>query len=248
MARAFIGPDVDLRVPCTVTVQVPVASVDAVGGGCADWSIALQGDPDFTTVSDPLVQDAGVFRTCETIGPTVASVSFTPPLTAVPGDTFDAVVTVHASDGSFSDGKVKVHAVVAVPTDTIDKTAIDFGDVPLGTHPMVPIKFTFANKAVIPQPNAVLQGPFFLSEAGGSVASGWITQFVNLDAYRPGDYTNSFTWTAPTLPTPVASLLPPACLWTTTIAVHGRVVGVVDANADGDALNDSAVDGAANGP
>src|SRR5579863_874206 len=40
MARAFIGPDVNLRVPCGATVQAPVASVDVVGVECTEWSIA----------------------------------------------------------------------------------------------------------------------------------------------------------------------------------------------------------------
>jgi hypothetical protein len=212
------------------------------------WSISLQGDPAFNFLF-PL--DGHTTNTCDLSGPSVVSVAFRAPPTAVPGDAFDVVVTVHSNDGSFRDGKVKVHAVIVVPRIAVDKTAIDFGDVPLGTKPAIPLNFD-GQVAVSIQPDGLVKPPFFLG-GGGSMVSGSVrwTFVVEAGADQlfgagPGDYTSSFAWSAPALP----SGLPAACLWTTTTTVHARVLDVDggDASSDVDALNDGAADGAPNAP
>ena len=96
--RAFIGPDVEMRVHCGVVLaDAPIASVDEVEGGCTDWSLSWQGDPAFTFIAATPMGVPGVFHTCATTGTTVASIAFTAPPIAVPGDTFDVVVTVAPS-------------------------------------------------------------------------------------------------------------------------------------------------------
>jgi hypothetical protein len=121
----------------------------------------------------------------------------------------------------------------------VDRTAIDFGDVPLGTQTKIPLKFTFESPAPLTiQADALTKVPFFLQEDLFLVGS--TTWFVTFQGSGPGDYTSSFTWTTPVTPPG----LPAACLWTTTTRVHARILGLdsVDAGSDVDAPNDAAAE------
>jgi hypothetical protein len=175
-------------------------------------------------------------------------VVFTAPATAVPGDTFDAVVTVHALDGSFADGTVKVHAAIIVPRITVDKTTIDFGDVSVGAESTISLKFSTLDPVEV-GPDAFVKAPFLVGGGGG--VEGGIAWNLSVGAGArypfgsgPGDYTTTFTWTAPASP----QARPAACLWTTTTTVHARILGadVGDAGTSVDAPNDDEADGAPN--
>ena len=110
--------------------------------------------------------------------------------------------------------------MIVVPQVTVDKTAIDFGDVPVGARPSVPLNFTVASNVVVdlgPEGDIYESGPF--SVKGGAVSSA--TWLVFFQASAPGDYTSSFKWNAPGAPLG----LPAACLWTTTTTVHAHVPG-----------------------
>jgi hypothetical protein len=241
--RAFIGPDVDLLVPCGANlVESPIASVDVVGG-CVSWAVSWQGDPSLTAVVPHSAMGAGSdsLVTCDRTSPTVVSASFTAPLTAVPGDAFDGVVTVHAEDGSFADGTVKVHVLIVIPRITLDRTAIDFGDVPLGATKELSFRFAIDSSApVLILPDEYVKGPFNVNIGGPLVQ-------VTFEGATPGDYASSFTWTAPALPG--GGSLPAACVWTTTTPVNAHVLGLDGggASSDIDAPTADSVDAASSG-
>ena len=85
--------------------------------------------------------DARVLCASTTTVP-VASVLIVVPPDAMPGDVYDGVVTVTATDGSFPTGTVKVHAVVAAPTFTVTPEVVEFGDVAAGKNAQRNVTFT----------------------------------------------------------------------------------------------------------
>jgi hypothetical protein len=257
MPRALIGPDVDVRVLCTATAQVPIASVDVPGAGVARWSFKVKGDPAFGLPQSPQQMSLNTFVTCQADSPQVALVNFNPPIGALPGSTFDAIATVHADDGSFADGTVKLHGEVAAAVLTVDKTSVDFGDVAPGAMPVIPLHFTAekgdsVNLFLDPPPAAsgprsvvasYSYGPFVIMPlAPAREGSGPFNWKVTFMTDVPGDYSATVGWSA----TPITAACPPGadcpvrpvppddppCDWTTTIMLHARVVG--DGGADTD--------------
>jgi hypothetical protein len=220
--HALIGPDATIRVACGQPNQAAVASVSVEGSGLVAWSIALAGDPAFT--------GDGTFDTCAGIGPTVAFVTFLPPANAVPGDTFDTVVTVTAADGSFAPGTVKVHAEVVVPSVTVDKSSIDFGDVLAGATVQDTLLFRLEQTGVSLTPPAD-ESPFaFAIDGIGARVPNSMPWRIIAVAAAPGDYDFASEWSAAEVMT--AWPVPASCRWRTTIPLHMHVVGP-DAGVDG---------------
>jgi hypothetical protein len=247
MPRALIGPDVDVHTFCAGTAQAPIASVDELGAGVTRWSITVKGAAAFTP--DP---KGSAFVTCEATGPQVAFAQFSPPRDALPGAIFDAIATVHADDGSFADGTVKLHGEVVAPVVTVDKTTVDFGNVGPGDKVTIPLHFTEDNGATTVRPDSkpdagttrvfpsYAYGPFVIT-LGGVRPSIWNVTFMT-DV--PGDYSATVGWRAGPPGAPCqgagdASCLatPSPCDWTTTITLHARVV--VDGGADADTADAS---------
>jgi hypothetical protein len=246
MPRALIGPDVDVRVLCDSGGSVPIASVDELGAGVTKWSFTVNGDAAF---GHPTVE---TFVTCEANSPQVAFVNFSPPMDALPGATFDAIAAVHADDGSFADGTVKLHGEVTAPVLTVDKARVDFGNVAPGDNPTIPLHFTREYGVVNPFP----QSPDATSMSGGVVSYSYgpfdITPMkepgssfvlplvwnVTFTPDVPSDYSATVGWRATPSGGPgVIPGVPTACNWTTTISLHARVVG--DGGADADTADPS---------
>jgi hypothetical protein len=212
-----------------------VASVDEEGDGSTSWSTSLTGDPGFLLPQN-------VFLTCQANSPTVALVQFLVPPDAVPGDAFDATVTVQASDGSFTEGQVHVHADVTAPMYELAPTSIDFGDV-LPDHPATrmltivdhdasPVGITAQLVTAIGVPEPFGYGP---DRAQGVMENTqhWIVSFNGHDV---GDYATTLEFSA-------GASSPSLCQTKRSLALHGRVVapdggagdsGAHDATADGD--------------
>ena len=251
MPRAFIGPDATFRVTCGGRTSSPIASVDEQGTGLTSWSISVKGDPAFTPETPTL-------ETCLQNSPQVAFVAFYPPLDAVPGDSFDAVATVHADDGSFANGTVRLHGDVVSTKVAVSATAIDFGDVAPGDSQARPLDFTVLEGAHATISPEVLTGsPFSVTLAKPVIASSrdipmttsWRVAFQSSIA---GDYTASVVWRG--LPQGRALPPPEACVWTTTVTLHARVLadaGAGDADAgalDGDAGEGDHIDDGPDAP
>ncbi|HVU51805.1 MAG TPA: hypothetical protein VHL80_14010 [Polyangia bacterium] len=196
----------------------------------------MKGDAAFEA---PPGQDT--FVTCQATSPTVAFVEFDPPADALPGATFDAVATVHAADGSFADGTVKLHGEVTTPAVTVDKASVDFGTVGLGDAPAIPLQFTAENGSglsLAPQEGygngSFTRPPFvvtLMSADGIANTSTFVWKWVvTVETSVPGDYSATIDWQA-VLPARMTTP-PPQCSWTTTTALHARVVGDGDAGAD----------------
>jgi hypothetical protein len=215
MPSVHIGPDVDVRAVCGAPTTVPVASVDEQGAGATRWSATIVGDPALS------VAQPSDFTTCSFSGPNVASVLIVVPPDAMPGDVYDGVVTVTATDGSFPTGTVKVHAVVAAPTFTVTPEVVEFGDVAAGKNAQRNVTFVSGNSAVLGVvPTTQQAPPFFLSLIHPTVRP-QLSQLwsVSISSATPGDYTQIFTWTAG--PSADAGS---ACTWMTTLPVHARVL------------------------
>jgi hypothetical protein len=232
MPRALIGPDLSLRVLCNGQTSGPIASVDEQGPGVTSWSISVTGDPAFAP-------GARSFQTCRGDSPQVAFVGFTPPPNAVPGDSFDAVATVHAEDGSFADGTVNLHGEVAAANVAASTTAIDFGDVAPGDVPARELDFTVLDGGAVQILHDVLSGsPFVFTEVspprtGSRIASNWRVTF---QSRVPDDYTTSVGWRGlPVERTGLAAAA--ACVWTTTVTLHARVLADGGASDGGDAAD-----------
>jgi len=235
MPRANIGPDVNLRVLCGTMAAAGVASVDEEGDGSTSWTTSLIGDPAFV-----LPQDA--FLTCQANSPTVARVQLLVPPGAVPGDAFDAVVTVHASDGSFADGQVHVHADVTAPMFDLQPTSIDFGDVlpdqgatrmlTIVDHDAVPVNITAQLVTAVDTPPPFGYGPDLARGIMNNTRQ-WLVSFVGRDV---GDYSTTLEFSA-------GASTPSQCQTKKSLALHARVVapdggapdgGARDATADAD--------------
>jgi hypothetical protein len=223
VARALIGPDVTVRARCASSATAPIASVDATGSGLVTWSVSLQGDAAFLGNSNQ--------ATCALKGPTVAFVAFTPPMDAPAGAAFETVATVHADDGSFADGTVKVRGEVVPPMVTLDHPHIDLGEVAPGAVASATLTFSFKpGDTVFIQPSVSVGAPISVvmtvaPDFGAKVPmTQWLVAFVSS---VPGDYTVSIGWTGQLVSVPTA------CAWTGTTTVHAHVSG--DAGMDGGA-------------
>jgi hypothetical protein len=150
------------------------------------------------------------FVTCQAISPEVAFVEFLSPRNALPGSTFDAIATVHADDGSFADGTVKLHGEVIKPVLAVDKRRVDFGNVAPEDNPTIPLQFTRVDVnalSLLPVAEAGSSGapgsyaypPFVISgpTLAGSDAEDWN---VTLETNVPGDYSATVDWRAMPIP------------------------------------------------
>jgi hypothetical protein len=226
MPTVHIGPDVSIRGLCGSTTQAPVASVDERGAGVTQWSLSVQGDPAF-------VVRAGIMTACQANGPTVGFVRFVAPPDQLPGQTFDAVVTVHADDGSFADGTVNVHAEIVAPQITVDTKTIDFGDVRRGVVALHTVTFNAPSQDLSFMIDTGLDTDFRVQATAGPLQKlepslhSWD---VIIQSFVLGDHSTSMTWRAfPTaLPTATA-----ACTLSATIDVHARVVELDAGASDG---------------
>jgi hypothetical protein len=229
--RAFIGPDVKLKVTCGAMARAAVASVSDEGTGITEWHAALSGDAAFSLVQSD-------FASCGGGGPLVADVDFTPPTSAVPGDTFDAVVTVSADQDAFPTTTVKVHGEVVAPVVVSDKSMVDFGDVETAT--LVTQELTFRVDTIglrVQAPPA--DYPFTIQETQPPMST-LATYAIRVLAGPRGDYTMPAVWTVGADP---MVGLPEACVWRKTIPIHARIVVREDQDGGVDAGPDAGSDG-----
>jgi hypothetical protein len=231
-ALANIGPDLQLVSPCGGRAQGAVASVNAISGGVLSWTASIAGDPSFT-----LEQTS--FMTCA-LSTSIAMVAFLPPVSAKPGDAFDAVVTIRAEGDAFPPGTVNVHAVVGAAMAAVDRAAIDFGDVEINMLQREPLMFRNESNSPIDivAPPLDPDLPFQYADGldviqldpGGIASSG-----VALRPYALGDYSTTAVWVVTTAP---EGTLPAGCTSTLSTALHVRIVlpdGGLGAGAPADA-------------
>jgi hypothetical protein len=268
MPRALIGPDVDVRVFCAQSTSAAIASIEELGPGLTQWSFTVTGDPAFqpgqvqsaNTMPRGQSPDAstpgGPFTACQSNSPEIAFVTFTPPQTATPGATFDAIATVHAEDGSFPDGTVKLHGEVGAPVVTLDpldspfamgnETSVDVGPLVQGFGRLTfDLTFRPQNGAAVNVRADSDGSPFFsILPAQNSSSSVQIWTVTFLEDY-PGDYAAKVVWTG----SPGNSLtLTTACDWTTTMMLHARVVADGGSDANTANVSDGGADRAPDAP
>jgi hypothetical protein len=235
MPLVHIGPDVALRVVCGATAQAPVASVDELGPSGTIWSISLAGDAAFFLLAQGFV-------TKQASGPSVAFVSFQAPPSALPGDTFSTVATIHADCGAFPDGKVNVRATIVPASATTTTSTIDFGDVPVGeSAPPRALTVVLADGTETFTLDPQLDPrPFSISLGSTTMGSNLRPLVVGFRSSVPGDQSAVATWTV----APGMGLAPTAVGCTTglTVTLHARAVEV-DAGVDGTDASDGATEG-----
>jgi hypothetical protein len=226
VAHVSVGPDASLEVLCRTQVQGPVASITNIGGGTLTWSATITGDSAF--VVDKQVPS----QICNDGLTHVVSVVLAPPATAVPGDTFDAVVTISAKNGEFPSGTVKVHGVVVTPRLVADPPLVDFGvvELPLWTPPFKDV--TLRNDSSVPvfvKSPSVDAAFLYEPEMGiqGIKPGTHILEMVALTATVPGMYASAATWSASGDST---FNVPGSCLGQVTAQMRAIVVA---ASADG---------------
>jgi hypothetical protein len=224
---ANIGPDLHLRAPCGGVVTGVVASVAELGTGSFNWNASIEGDP--------ALQISGGFPMCTVKPePQLATVQFVPPLSAKPGDSFDAVVTITAGDDVFPAGAVNVHAEVVQPTVTVDRSTIDFGDVSLDGHPSEMLVFRNETAAPIVVVAPASAPPFVYDQDRTSIPSGAASaRRVGVFGDTPGDVTTVSVWTTTAGPD---TELPEGCTGSISVSVHARLIapdgGMQDSSAD----------------
>jgi hypothetical protein len=252
MVLANIGPDVDVGVLCGGTANVPIASLDELGTGVTQWSFTVTGDvsafgPGPVQSPNPMGLGPGLgplsntFAVCQSNSPQVAFVEFNPPADALPGSTFVAMATVHAEDGSFADGVVKLRGEVKAPIVTVDKTSVDFGDVAPGVAVTSPLVLTSANGPVTFVPDSYSYPPFIITAPAGT-SSAWN---VFLQSSEPGDYSATVRWRGVPSAMYVPNFVPNAvspCDSTTTITLHARILGDGGVGPDTADASDGGVD------
>jgi hypothetical protein len=213
--RGLIGPDVSLRALCgsMTTTMAPLASVDVEGAGSTSWSVSLVGDRAFYLPAEHFVS-------CQSNSPTLATARIAAGYASGPGATFDAVATVSSDDGSFATGQVNVHVETVAPQFTLAPTSVDFGDVLPDQQVSAIVVATSEFTEAVAQPTTILtMGAFhYTVDAGISPRSNGQVTFAWHD---PGDYTDTWTWTASPSPDGGA---PDGCVTTKTVALHARVV------------------------
>jgi hypothetical protein len=210
----------------------PVASIDQPARGVTTWKQSISGDPAFSFVETSQ-------RICAGQPPVVVTVMFRPPVTAVPGDQFDAVVTINADGNAFAPGTVMVHGEVAAPSVTVDKTVIDFGDLAYGVEATQTITFQDTTDSITNiMPAAGNVFPFHIDRGVPTRTGSTWTISVS---YTDGDYAVDSVWTDSIS----NEALPAACNWSQTIPLRAHVLPFdagagVGPNDDGGA--DRAVD------
>jgi len=213
---ANLGPDLTLHGACGGVARGAVASVSESAGGLLNWNARIAGDPYFDL-------EMFGFTSCASSPPQVARVRFSPPLSAKPGDGFDAVVTISAAHDAFPTGTVKVHGEVGAPVVTVDHKAIDFGDVVIDSQPTA--KLEFRNESQSPltllAPTNDARLPFLFGSSVLLPGSGAVEVSVGLRADTLGDSSTTAVWTATTLPN---DDLPPGCATMISTPLHVRVV------------------------
>jgi hypothetical protein len=225
-----LGPDLILHGTCGGVARGAVASVSESAGGLINWSASIDGDPS-------LGLDTFHFTSCASSGPQVVLVRFAPPLSAKPGDGFDAVVTVRADHDAFPTGTVKVHGQVERPVVTATPQMIDFGDVSADAAKTMTLSFRNESGAPIdvvpPTPDPRLPFDLRALMMPMDIAPGGVTQFdVEVNAFPPGDYSTTFVWATTSL---VSTMLPDGCTGIVMTAVHAHIVppdGGVDGATD----------------
>jgi hypothetical protein len=215
-ALAHIGPDVTLEALCGSSASGAVASVSnlAPDGPAIVWTANLVGDDalKISTPNETFAQDVGV-----------ATVVFTPPLQAMPGDDFHGTVTVRASDGSFPSGSVKVTAHVIATKLSTDATGLDFGVIPPNTFASLDVTFRNDSRqdVIIMAPKQEAPFTFTFTQPSERLGPGQtITLTVGASSATPGDYTFMATW-ATFVRADVG--LPAACAGFKTLPLHVRV-------------------------
>jgi hypothetical protein len=230
MPLVNLGPDVNFKVLCAGAVSAPVASVSELGAGITEWSISIDGHPAFS-----ISQTAAT--TCGTSGVTVAQVLFQAPADAVPGDSFDAVVTVQSVNGAFAPGTVKVHADIVAVDVTVDRTSVDFGDVPANViaNQVLTFRNLSSGEVWIQAPPDI--APFVYGAFLAPIAPGQsLERRFSASAFIAGDYSSTGTWTATVMRGDVA-MVPPSCTRTFDVAAHARIFYPPDPG-DGGAATD----------
>jgi hypothetical protein len=231
---ANIGPDLQLRAACGGAARGAVASVSDVGDGAVEWSASIAGAP-------ALQLDMSTFTSCSQGAPKIATVSFEPPLSAKPGDVFDAVVTIRAAGDAFPPGRVNVHAEVEAPVVTVDRPTIDFGDVTLGAHPVEMLVFhnETATPIIVLAPGG--SPPFEYDPADKPIDPGGRSpRVVSIFGDATGEYSTVAVWTTTARPD---LQLPDGCTGSIRVPLHVRLVAP-DAGADAPFAVDAATDGA----
>jgi hypothetical protein len=205
-----------------------VASVSEPGAGALNFSASIAGAPE-------LVLEGQTFTTCAAFPPAVVFVSFTPPITAKAGDTFDAVVTISADDHSFPTGTVNVHAEVGAPSVTVDRPAVDFGDVPVGeVQPLEMLVFSNRSSETVVVASPPPDPPFDYVRPDIAIAPGATEiRYLTVLNKTPGDFASVSVWQ--TRPQSILEL-PAGCGVTLSVPVHARVV-TPDASADARAVD-----------
>jgi hypothetical protein len=222
-----IGPDVSVRALCglqTVTT-VPLATVDVEGDGSTSWSVSLAGNRAFGLPTTH-------FLTCQTSSPTLATTELAPSFTASPGAVFDAIATVSSDDGSFPTGQVSVHLETVAPQFTITPAAIDFGDVlPDQEVSAVVVATSEFTEAVVRPTSTLTIGAFHYRMT--STRDGRTDAQVTFSWHDPGDYTDTWSWTA--MPAPDGGAPIDACTTTKAVSLHARVISPDASASDGGA-------------
>jgi hypothetical protein len=228
-----LGPAVDAKTLCGVPKESAFASVDSLNDRVVVWMVTIAGDPAWQ-VTPSGTHDANFTSTGSA---TVASATFTPPAAAVPGDTYDAVATVVALDGSFPTGMVALHGEVVAPVVAVDQTTLDFGDVP----PLTPTTMTASllNQSVAGVSLSPPQGadPFFYATPLDPIAHDARAPLNVVVSGLPGDYTRDIAWKAS--PPMTTQVLDPACSVLTKMTVHARIVAPAGDGGDADGGGDA---------
>jgi hypothetical protein len=209
--------------------KAAVASINQTGPGMTTWTQSIEGDPVFSFSQQPT-------RLCGGQGAFVVMVTFAPPITALPGATFNAVVTIGSGDGAFPPGTVKVHGEVVAPSVTVDKTVLDFGDLAYGVEATRTLTFSDTEDPLL-NINAPMNNtfPFDIVPAMGGTdhTSTWIVSVSNSE----GDYAVDTVWTDGF----DTRELPPGCGWSQTIPLRVHVLPF-DAGTSNDAGADRSPD------
>jgi hypothetical protein len=217
-----LGPDLRFRVLCGSTSEGAFASVSSPDGHSVEWTATIAGDPAWS-----LSAPSPISTTTDT---TVLSAQFAPPLTAEPGDTFDAHVTVQVLEGSLRTGTVNLHGEVVQQVVIADPAALDFGDVVVGQNASHALAFqtTDASDAWLVAPNGL--APFVVG-APTSVALALIHKSVAFGVTASSQVEGDVRVEADfgVVASPFVPSVPPSCTRNTTkVILHANFVAAPD--------------------
>lgn len=218
MPLVHVGPDVSLEIPRGGGGVVPIASVSSLAGDGFRWRTSIEGDTSIFSAPAEYV------ATCPAGGVTVVNVTVDLPLSALPGDAFEAKVTVSAEAGAFPTRSATVRVKVGAPTFSVDPQLVDFGDVPYGESRALPVRFINGSTDILyaetqqQEVSPFYFGSAFLPLKPGSVAG--LTNMVGLLTADVGEHTAEITWRAGTRQVD----LPDACYTRRTVKLHARIV------------------------